>query len=212
MLAISNVFRATAFGGRRWASQSNLEDTFGRVHTYLRISLTERCNLRCVYCMPEEGVQLTPSASLLTSAEIVQLAGLFIRQGVNKIRFTGGEPTVRPDLADIIAEIRNQAPPDSLKRTRSLHLKKNTDLIARLVCSPLSHLSSLFSPHLSSLLSPALIHRNRHHDEWSCVEFQTRKVKGRRTHRSQHQSRHSRPEQVHDANSSTRPRTSDRSD
>ncbi|CAN1228749.1 GTP 3',8-cyclase, mitochondrial [Linum grandiflorum] len=75
-----------------------LVDSFGRMHTYLRISLTERCNLRCQYCMPSEGVELTPSPQLLTLDEIVRLAGLFVSSGVNKIRLTGGEPTVRKGL------------------------------------------------------------------------------------------------------------------
>jgi len=79
-----------------------LTDTFGRTHTYLRISLTERCNLRCVYCMPEEGVDLTPKEQLLTTDEIHRLAALFVKAGVTKIRFTGGEPTVRSDLREII--------------------------------------------------------------------------------------------------------------
>ncbi|KAI8145290.1 putative molybdopterin cofactor synthesis protein A [Fennellomyces sp. T-0311] len=79
-----------------------LTDTFGRQHNYLRISLTERCNLRCTYCMPEEGVPLTPHDKLLTTDEILSLARLFVSQGVTKIRLTGGEPTVRPDLIDIV--------------------------------------------------------------------------------------------------------------
>jgi len=82
-----------------------LTDTFGRKHSYLRISLTERCNLRCQYCMPEEGVALTPGDDLLSTAEIVKIAGLFVDAGVDKIRFTGGEPTVRKDILDIIAQV-----------------------------------------------------------------------------------------------------------
>jgi len=82
-----------------------LTDTHGRAHDYLRISLTERCNLRCTYCMPSEGVALTPSASLLTPAEVQRLARLFVRAGVTKIRLTGGEPTVRRDLADVVAAL-----------------------------------------------------------------------------------------------------------
>ena len=67
-----------------------LEDSFGRFHSYLRISLTERCNLRCVYCMPEEGVTLTPKENILTCGEIIRLSRLFVSSGVNKIRLTGG--------------------------------------------------------------------------------------------------------------------------
>jgi GTP 3',8-cyclase len=82
-----------------------LSDTFGRLHTYLRISLTERCNLRCLYCMPEEGVELAPGGDLLTADEVVRLAGLFAAAGVTKIRLTGGEPTLRSDLTDIVARV-----------------------------------------------------------------------------------------------------------
>jgi len=81
---------------------SPLTDSFGRFHNYLRISLTERCNLRCVYCMPEEGVELTPESQLLSRGEVARLLELFVRAGVTKVRYTGGEPTVRRDLADII--------------------------------------------------------------------------------------------------------------
>uniref|UniRef100_A0AAY4AID9 Molybdenum cofactor biosynthesis protein 1 n=2 Tax=Denticeps clupeoides TaxID=299321 RepID=A0AAY4AID9_9TELE len=83
-----------------------LTDNFGRRHNYLRISLTEKCNLRCQYCMPEEGVKLTPRSQLLTTKEVLTLARLFVQEGVDKIRLTGGEPLIRPDVLDIIAEMR----------------------------------------------------------------------------------------------------------
>ena len=67
--------------------------------------LAERCNLRCVYCMPEDGIELTPKAQLLTPAETTQLAGMFVRAGVTKIRLTGGEPTVRRDLPEVVAAL-----------------------------------------------------------------------------------------------------------
>ncbi|OJI97158.1 hypothetical protein ASPVEDRAFT_122681 [Aspergillus versicolor CBS 583.65] len=82
-----------------------LTDTFNRQHDYLRISVTERCNLRCLYCMPEEGVPLSPPAHLLTSPEIVYLSSLFVSQGVKKIRLTGGEPTVRKDIVPLMQSI-----------------------------------------------------------------------------------------------------------
>ncbi|KAK4505628.1 hypothetical protein PRZ48_003591 [Zasmidium cellare] len=82
-----------------------LTDTFNRQHDYLRISLTERCNLRCLYCMPEEGIQLSPKKELLTTAEIYYLSALFVNQGVNKIRLTGGEPTVRKDIIPLMQQI-----------------------------------------------------------------------------------------------------------
>ncbi|SPO19713.1 related to Molybdopterin biosynthesis CNX2 protein [Ustilago trichophora] len=82
-----------------------LRDRHSRQHTYLRISLTEKCNLRCLYCMPEDGVPLTPSPKLLSTSEIERLASLFVSQGVNKIRLTGGEPTVRSDLPQIVSSL-----------------------------------------------------------------------------------------------------------
>jgi len=84
---------------------SFLTDTFGRQHDYLRISLTERCNLRCQYCMPAEGVALSSQPELLTTSEIVKLAELFVREGIRKIRLTGGEPLVRPDIISIIGQL-----------------------------------------------------------------------------------------------------------
>jgi cyclic pyranopterin phosphate synthase len=82
-----------------------LTDTFGRQHTYLRISLTEKCNLRCLYCMPEEGVDLSGKSELLSVEEMHRLATLFAAAGVTKIRLTGGEPTLRKDLVDIVRSI-----------------------------------------------------------------------------------------------------------
>ncbi|KAI9484237.1 MAG: hypothetical protein EXX96DRAFT_600228 [Benjaminiella poitrasii] len=82
-----------------------LIDNFHRQHNYLRISLTERCNLRCTYCMPEEGVPLSPESQLLRKEEILRLARLFVSQGVTKIRLTGGEPTVRPDIVELVQNL-----------------------------------------------------------------------------------------------------------
>lgn len=84
-----------------------LEDTFGRVHNYLRISLTEKCNLRCTYCMPAEGVPLTPASNLMNAEEIYQIAKIFVANGVDKIRLTGGEPSVRKDFKEIIQKLSN---------------------------------------------------------------------------------------------------------
>ena len=79
-----------------------IEDSFGRVHDYLRISLTDNCNFRCFYCMPEEEYDFTPASRLMQKDEIVTLAKIFVAQGVKKIRLTGGEPLVRKDAAAII--------------------------------------------------------------------------------------------------------------
>ncbi|PKY14110.1 hypothetical protein GLOIN_2v1481521 [Rhizophagus irregularis DAOM 181602=DAOM 197198] len=87
-----------------------LTDRFDRQHTYLRISITERCNLRCTYCMPAEGIDLTPYHKLLSTEEIIRIAQLFVSQGVNKIRLTGGEPTIRKDIVELIGELSKLKP------------------------------------------------------------------------------------------------------
>ncbi|MGK2860356.1 MAG: GTP 3',8-cyclase MoaA [Chitinophagaceae bacterium] len=77
-------------------------DSFHRIHDYLRISLTDNCNLRCFYCMPEEDYEFTPASRLMQVHEIAALARTFVDLGVNKIRLTGGEPLVRKDAKEII--------------------------------------------------------------------------------------------------------------
>lgn len=77
-------------------------DTHHRVHNYLRISLTDNCNLRCFYCMPEDEYDFASAQQLMRADEIEALAKLFVSQGVNKIRLTGGEPLVRKDAKEII--------------------------------------------------------------------------------------------------------------
>jgi cyclic pyranopterin phosphate synthase len=79
-----------------------IQDAFHRIHNYLRISLTDNCNLRCFYCMPEEDYEFTPHANLMQPDEIEALAKLFVKEGVTKIRLTGGEPLIRKDAAAII--------------------------------------------------------------------------------------------------------------
>ena len=80
-------------------------DGFGREIDYLRISLTDHCNLRCVYCMPLAGNHYAPSPDLLTATEIETVARAAVRVGFRKFRLTGGEPTLRPDLVEIIARL-----------------------------------------------------------------------------------------------------------
>ena len=81
-----------------------LVDRFGRVATDLRVSLTDRCNLRCTYCMPAEGLDWLPKPELLSDDELVRLIGVAVtRLGVTDIRFTGGEPLLRPNLDEVIA-------------------------------------------------------------------------------------------------------------
>ncbi|HAS12045.1 MAG TPA: hypothetical protein DCS55_16240 [Acidimicrobiaceae bacterium] len=83
-----------------------LVDGFGRVHRDLRISVTDRCNFRCTYCMPEEGMQWMAREEILTFEEITRIARVFVeRYGVDSIRLTGGEPTVRAHLPVLVAKL-----------------------------------------------------------------------------------------------------------
>lgn len=82
-----------------------LVDRLGRRHTYLRLSVIDRCNLRCVYCMPPEGIPKKERAEILRLEEIVQMAGLFVRLGVNKLRLTGGEPLIRRNIIQLITSL-----------------------------------------------------------------------------------------------------------
>ncbi len=84
-----------------------LTDGFGRQHTYLRVSLVEKCNLRCRYCMPEEP-EWTPGHQLCTTEELLLLMDTFIKLGVTKVRLTGGEPTMRKDFTRILAWLSRQ--------------------------------------------------------------------------------------------------------
>ena len=86
--------------------KDQLIDTYGRVHRDLRISVTDRCNFRCQYCMPEEGMDWTPREELLTFEEIERLASLLVNKfGIESIRLTGGEPTVRANLSKLIEKL-----------------------------------------------------------------------------------------------------------
>jgi cyclic pyranopterin phosphate synthase len=82
-----------------------LIDSFGRIHDYLRISLTDHCNFRCSYCMPVEEMEWMPQSKLMSKDEILKLAEIFVSLGVKKIRLTGGEPLVRKEFPEILAGI-----------------------------------------------------------------------------------------------------------
>ena len=84
---------------------NELVDKFGRVHRDLRISLTDRCSLRCTYCMPADGVPWLKSDSLLTTDELVRLTRVAVRLGVREVRLTGGEPLLRPDVVDVVRQL-----------------------------------------------------------------------------------------------------------
>ncbi|GAA1003112.1 molybdenum cofactor biosynthesis protein A [Streptomyces sp. F-3] len=95
-----------------------LIDTYGRVATDLRVSLTDRCNLRCTYCMPEEGLQWLAKPTLLTDDEIVRLIRIAVtRLGITEVRFTGGEPLLRPGLVGIVERVAALTPRPQMSLT-----------------------------------------------------------------------------------------------
>ena len=109
-----------------------LEDRFGRVATDLRVSLTDRCNLRCSYCMPAEGLDWLPDETMLSDDEIVRLIEIAVgRLGVREVRFTGGEPLVRRGLVDIVRRTKQLSPsPDVSLTTNALGLARTAQALA----------------------------------------------------------------------------------
>ncbi len=107
------------------SAENLLIDKFGRKHSYLRISVTDRCNLRCVYCMPPEGIPLKKKNELLSFEEIVRVARVFVEMGIDKIRITGGEPLVRHDLEALIAGLA------TLPGLKHLSMTSNAVLLAQ---------------------------------------------------------------------------------
>jgi cyclic pyranopterin phosphate synthase len=100
-----------------------LIDSFGRVHSDLRISVTDRCNIRCFYCMPEHGAEFAPARSLLTLDQIARFVALAVPLGISKIRLTGGEPLLRPKLPRLIEALA------SMRGVRDLALTTNAVLL-----------------------------------------------------------------------------------
>ncbi|MDP6443525.1 MAG: GTP 3',8-cyclase MoaA [Pirellulaceae bacterium] len=129
-----------------------LVDAFGRVHTNLRISVTDRCNIRCFYCMPEENVLFSPRNEILTFEEIARFVRVAADMGVNKLRITGGEPLVRAQLPELIKQLK------SVNGIDDVALTTNAILLA-------DHAQSLRDAGLDRLnisidtLSPEVFHR-----------------------------------------------------
>ena len=96
---------------------STLIDTFGRVHRDIRVSLTDRCNLRCTYCMPHDFAAWMPTEDLLTTDELMTILEVGIDAGIDEVRLTGGEPLLRPDIVDIVARINSLPNPPKLSLT-----------------------------------------------------------------------------------------------
>lgn len=113
-------------------STGPLLDTFGRVATDLRVSLTDRCNLRCSYCMPAEGLDWLPGEQVLTDDEVVRLITVAVeRLGVREVRFTGGEPLLRRGLPDIVRRTATLEPrPETSITTNALGLTRTAHALA----------------------------------------------------------------------------------
>ncbi|MGZ4140796.1 MAG: GTP 3',8-cyclase MoaA [Actinomycetota bacterium] len=108
-----------------------LIDGFGRIADDLRISVTDRCNFRCAYCMPAEGLQWLPRAEILTYEEIDRLAGVFLSLGVRTIRLTGGEPLVRRELPVLVEMLAARGVPDLSLTTNGVLLAEHAGALAR---------------------------------------------------------------------------------
>ena len=105
-----------------------LFDSFGRIHNYLRISVTDQCNFRCTYCMPEEEYACAGKDELMSATEITKIAEEFVKLGVNKIRLTGGEPMLRKDFAEILENL-SQLPVELTITTNGVLVDKYLDLL-----------------------------------------------------------------------------------
>jgi len=111
---MKNITDITLKGGH---NDTPITDRFGRVFNYLRIAVNEYCNLRCIYCMPEEGVPFQPQDRILTTKEICRIIRIMKEIGLEKIRFTGGEPLLRKDLIDLIGFAYQDQKIDSIHLT-----------------------------------------------------------------------------------------------
>lgn len=108
----------------------SLIDSFGRNHTYLRISVTDRCNFRCIYCLPSEDITWTPKEDILRYEELARLVHIFAQLGIQKIRLTGGEPTMRADICSLVASL------SQIRGIQEVHMTSNGYTLPKLA-SPL---------------------------------------------------------------------------
>jgi cyclic pyranopterin phosphate synthase len=109
-----------------------LPDTFGRVARDLRVSVTDRCNLRCTYCMPAEGLPWLPKPEMLSDEELLRVVGVFVGLGVRQVRLTGGEPLLRRSIVDVVAGIAALSPrPQIAMTTNGVGLERVADALAQ---------------------------------------------------------------------------------
>lgn len=145
-----------------------LIDTYDRVATDLRVSLTDRCNLRCTYCMPEEGLQWLAKPDLLSDDEIVRLVRVAVTQlGIDEVRFTGGEPLLRPGLVSIVEQCAALTPrPKMSLTTNGIGLKRTA---AALKAAGLDRVNVSLDT-LRPDVFKTLTRRDRHHDVLAGLE------------------------------------------
>ncbi|MFF9352580.1 GTP 3',8-cyclase MoaA [Streptomyces sp. NPDC014734] len=145
-----------------------LIDTYGRVATDLRVSLTDRCNLRCTYCMPEEGLQWLAKPDLLTDDEIVRLVGIAVtRLGVTEVRFTGGEPLLRPGLVSVVERCAALDPrPRTSLTTNGIGLKRTAAALRAAGLDRVNVSLDTLRPDVFKTLT----RRDRHHDVLAGLE------------------------------------------
>ncbi|MEU6713392.1 GTP 3',8-cyclase MoaA [Nonomuraea sp. NPDC046802] len=139
-----------------------LRDSFGRVATDLRVSLTDKCNLRCTYCMPPEGLDWLPNAQLLTADEIVRLVTIGVeRLGVTEVRYTGGEPLLRRELVDIVTRTTALTPrPQVSLTTNGIGLARLAEPLAAARLDRVNVSLDTLEPQTFKRLA----HRDRHAD------------------------------------------------
>jgi cyclic pyranopterin phosphate synthase len=142
-------------------------DPHGRRHAYLRISVTDRCNLRCRYCMPAEGLEWLPREEILSFEELARVAGVFHDRGVAKIRFTGGEPTARRDLPRLVRLVHERCPGASLHMTtNALLLEKQAAALAEAGLEGLNISLDSLDPATFAQVA----RRDRFHETWAGFE------------------------------------------
>lgn len=129
-----------------------IKDSYNRAHNYLRISLTDNCNLRCFYCMPEENYNFTPASHLMQVHEIETLAKIFVAEGVNKIRLTGGEPLVRKDAASIMLAL-SKLPVQLTMTTNGTRLHQFMDVLQQARITSLNISLDTLQPDKFSLIT-----------------------------------------------------------
>ena len=142
---------------------STMVDKYGRTVNYLRLAVTDRCNLRCQYCMPAEGIDYVPQKELLRYEEMLRICKVLSNRGISKLRITGGEPFVRKDMMDFLKAVKKQS------ALKSLHITTNGSL-----CLP--HLDQIASLGLDSInlsldtLDPQRFFAITRRDAWEATQ------------------------------------------